>query len=77
MLQHSSQTPSDLLTLIQKFEPSKFKILTSGIEIRGMINIHNSIARAKSIIDNFNLNLTIHHSAEMLSYKGFEVKLPC
>ncbi|MFW0717529.1 hypothetical protein [Pedobacter sp. N23S346] len=67
------QINADLQQFIQKFEPSKFKILTRGIEIRGIYDLHGSMLRANAIIDKMGLNLSVSHNAEMLSYKGFEV----
>ncbi|WP_443937368.1 hypothetical protein [Pedobacter sp. MW01-1-1] len=64
---------SDLQKFINKFEPSKFKVMTKGIEIRGINNLHSTIQQAKAIINHLNLKLVVFHSAEMLSYRGFEV----
>lgn len=63
----------DLQRFIDKFEPSKFKLMPGGIEIRGINDIHRSITQAKEIIAILNLRLTVSHNAEMLSYRGFEV----
>lgn len=63
----------DLQQFIDKFEPSKFKLIQGGIEIRGINDIHRSIAQAKEIIARLNLRLMVSHNAEMLSYRGFEV----
>ncbi len=64
---------SDLQKFIQKFEPSKFKLLAKGIEIRGMNDLHRNISQAKALIESMKLNLTVSHNAEMVSYGGFEV----
>jgi len=63
----------DLQEFIDKFEPNKFKLLTKGIEIRGIRDMHRNITQAKDLIDRLGLNLIISHNAEMLSYGGFEV----
>ncbi|SDH25064.1 hypothetical protein SAMN05421827_12026 [Pedobacter terrae] len=63
----------DLQQFIDKFEPSKFKLLQGGIEIRGINDIHRNIAQAKEIIARLKLRLIVSHNAEMLSYRGFEV----
>lgn len=63
----------DLQRFIDKFEPSKFKLMPGGIEIRGINDIHRNITQAKEIIERLNLRLTVSHNAEMLSYRGFEV----
>lgn len=64
---------SDLQKFIDKFEPNKFKLMTRGIEIRGINDMHKNISQAKALIEKLNLNLTVSHNAEMLSYGGFEV----
>ena len=64
---------ADLQKFIDKFEPNKFKMLTRGIEIRGNNDVHRSITFAKDLIERMKLKLTVHHSAEMAMYGGFEV----
>lgn len=64
---------SDLQKFIDKFEPNKFKLMARGIEIRGINDMHRNISQAKALIEKLNLNLTVLHNAEMLSYGGFEV----
>ncbi|TKC04398.1 hypothetical protein [Pedobacter frigoris] len=64
---------SDLQRFIDKFEPNKFKLLSKGIEIRGINDIHRNIIQAKALIERLELNLVVAHNAEMLSYGGFEV----
>jgi hypothetical protein len=63
----------DLQKFMDIYEPSKFKLLTKGVEIRGVRDIHQNINQAKELIDRLKLNLIISHNAEMLSYGGFEV----
>jgi len=64
---------ADLQKFIEKFEPSKFKLMARGIEIRGINDMHRNITQAKSMIEKLELNLIVSHNAEMLSYGGFEV----
>lgn len=64
---------TDLQRFIDKFEPAKFKTLTRGIEVRGNNDLHRSITFAKELIDRMKLKLTVHHTAEMALYGGFEV----
>jgi len=64
---------SDLQQFIDKFEPTKFKMMAKGIEIRGINDIHRNIVQAKEIIERMDLKLVVSHNAEMLSYRGFEV----
>lgn len=65
----------DLQRFIEKFQPNKFKMISSGIEIRGAIDLHGAMNEARILIDRLQLSLYISHNAEMLSYKGFEVNL--
>ncbi|WP_316847306.1 hypothetical protein [Pedobacter psychrodurus] len=71
----NTDTPisTDLQKFIEKFEPNKFKMLARGIEIRGNNDVHRSITFAKELIERMKLKLTVHHSAEMAMYGGFEV----
>ncbi|GGE45297.1 hypothetical protein EV200_104493 [Pedobacter psychrotolerans] len=69
----SSKISADLQAFINKFEPSKFKVMPKGIEIRGINDMHRNITQAKEIIKTLKLKLEVSHNAEMLSYKGFEV----
>lgn len=64
---------SDLQKFIDKFEPSKFKLLAKGIEVRGNNDMHRNITQAKELIERLKLNLIVLHNAEMISYGGFEV----
>ncbi|MDQ8005406.1 MAG: hypothetical protein REI64_11450 [Pedobacter sp.] len=73
MRETSKQAHSDLQTFIEQFEPRKFKVLANGIEVRGIVDLHRAVTEAKNLISRFNLNLSVSHTAEMLSYRGFEV----
>ncbi|WP_133779739.1 hypothetical protein [Pedobacter nutrimenti] len=73
MQQKDTLLSADLQRFIDKFEPSKFKTLTRGIEVRGTNNLHQSIAGAKELIERLKLNLSVHHTAEMALYGSFEV----
>lgn len=74
-MQNNQVTVSpDLQQFIDKFEPSKFKLVMSGgIEIRGINDMQRNIAQARAIIERLKLRLIVSHNAEMLSYRGFEV----
>lgn len=64
---------TDLQKFIEKFEPNKFKLMSKGIEIRGINDLHRNILAAKHLIQRMKLKLTVVHNAEMVSYGGFEV----
>ena len=63
----------DLQKFVDKFEPTKFKLMAKGIEVRGVRDMHKNLVRAKELIERMGLKLTILHNADMLSYGGFEV----
>ncbi|WP_113653330.1 hypothetical protein [Pedobacter namyangjuensis] len=73
MENNNKKIGKDLQQFIDKFQPSKFKMLDKGIDIRGVNNLHRDILEAKQIIESLNLNLFVSHNAEMLTYGGFEV----
>ena len=72
-MQKTTTPANDLQQFIEKFQPSKFKLLSRGIEIRGNNDVHRSITAAKELIEKMKLRLTVKHSAEMAMYGGFEV----
>jgi hypothetical protein len=63
----------DLQKFIDKFEPSKYKLVKAGLEVRGVRDMPRNLSQAKELIDRLKLNLTVSHNAEMLTYGGFEV----
>ena len=65
----------DLKRFIEKYQPRKFKMMSTGIEIRGAKEIHRDITEAKALIEQLKLNLYISHSLEMLGYGAFEVNV--
>jgi hypothetical protein len=67
---------TDIQIFIEKFEPSKFKMRSRGIEVRGIKDIHKSINFAKEVIEKLKLKLIISHSAEMAIYGSLEVIYP-
>lgn len=69
----TTKLSADLQKFIDKFEPTKFKLMAKGIEIRGINNIHQNITYAKELIEKMKLKLTVSHNADMVSYGGFEV----
>ncbi|WP_225872395.1 hypothetical protein [Pedobacter frigidisoli] len=45
----------------------------AGVEIQGINDMYRNLMHARTIIANLELNLTVVHTAEMLSYGGFQV----
>jgi hypothetical protein len=66
-------THTDLLRFIEQFQPRKFKFISRGLEIRGAVDLHRAMNEARVVIERLQLPLAVKHSAEMLSYRGFEV----
>ena len=64
---------NDLERFIMEFEPSKFKLLSRGVEIRGIKDLDRSIALARQVIEVLKLQLTVSCSGEMAMYGSFEV----
>ncbi|MGE7484997.1 hypothetical protein [Pedobacter suwonensis] len=64
---------SDIEKFIEKFEPSKFKRLARGIEVRGIKDLNKSIVYANEVIEKLKLKLSVAHTAEMAMYGSFEV----
>ncbi|MFC3560164.1 hypothetical protein [Pedobacter jamesrossensis] len=69
----SDKNTSDIQKFIKSYEPAKFKMLSRGIEVRGIKDIHRGITYANEVIQRLSLRLTISHSAEMAMYGSFEV----
>lgn len=66
---------ADLQKFIDKFEPNKFKLMPKGIEIRGVNDLHRTIAEAKELIEKMKLKLVVVHHAEMVSYRAIEINI--
>lgn len=64
----------DLERFIQLFEPSKYKRLRNGIEVRGQPELELNVAMAKALVLNQGLRLTIISDANMATYRAFEVR---
>ncbi|WP_406826587.1 hypothetical protein [Pedobacter sp. KACC 23697] len=64
---------SDIEKFIEKFDPSKFKRLARGIEVRGIKDLNKSIVYANEVIEQLKLKLSVAHTAEMAMYGSFEV----
>ncbi|MNK25657.1 hypothetical protein D3C87_439840 [compost metagenome] len=62
-----------LQQFLTEFQPAKFKWLSRGIEVRGIVDIHRALEEARQLINRLQLELNINHTADMLSYRGFEV----
>jgi len=69
----SREESDDLQTFILLFEPSKYKELKNGIEVRGQPNLESNVAAAKALILQLKLNLMVISNAVMATYRAFEV----
>lgn len=66
---------TDLERFINKFSPSKYKQLKNGIEVRSVGHLPDSMSKARSLIIDLSLGLEVVHTAEMASYKAFEIRI--
>ncbi|SHG08415.1 hypothetical protein [Pedobacter caeni] len=64
----------DLEKFILLFEPSKYKRLKNGIEVRGQPDLESNVATAKALVLSLGLHLTIISDANMATYRAFEVR---
>lgn len=55
----------DVRKFIEKFEPNKYMVLSSGIEVRGMTSIHDALESARNVIDKFQIHLMMVHTGGM------------
>ncbi|SDE19044.1 hypothetical protein [Pedobacter soli] len=74
MKEEENGISEDIQLFIDKFEPAKYKLMEYGIEVRGIKDIHRSLAEAAAIIERLGLKVSISHDAGMLSYGAFEVR---
>lgn len=63
----------DLQQFMDIFKPDKFKLTSKGLELRSIVDLHGDITIAKAIINKLGLKLSVLHTAEMLTFRGFEV----
>ena len=56
----------DVRKFIEKFEPNKYILLSSGIDVRGMTSFHDALESARNVIDKFQIHLMMLHTAEMV-----------
>lgn len=65
---------TDLQQFIGKYQPSKFKVLKNGIEVRSVYDLNAAMNRARSVINDLNLGLVVNHDANMAANRSFEVR---
>lgn len=68
------QAETDLQKFTRLFDPSKFKQLKNGIEIRSVGNLHRATFNAAELINEHSLGLVVVSNGEMAAYKAFEVR---
>ncbi len=70
----NSIAKSDIQKFIDRYEPSKFKILKKSVEIRSVGNLHGAVVKAAEVISDLSLELVVVQSAETAEYRAFEVR---
>lgn len=65
---------TDLQLFIKKYQPSKFKELKNGIEVRSVKDIEDASKRATQLIDSMSLGLVVVRDAIMAERSAFEVR---
>lgn len=67
-------TKSDLEIFIEKYQPSKFKKLKSGIEIRSVQDVDGAQNKAAELIKHMSLGLTVVRDATAAARGSFEIR---
>jgi len=65
---------SDLQIFIEKYQPSKFKVMTGKIEVRSVYNLEEAQNKAREVIKEYGLGLVVVRDAELAANRSFEVK---
>lgn len=65
---------SDLQIFIDKYQPSKYKMLKNGIEVRSVSNVEESSLKATELIKSMQLRLLVVRDAIVDERGAFEVK---
>ena len=66
---------TDLQKFISKMQPSKFKELKNGIEVRSVQDVKEGVNKARELINSLGLRLEVVDTAEMAERKAYEVKI--
>ena len=65
---------SDLQIFIEKYQPSKFKVMSGKIEVRSVYNLEEAQNKAHEVIKEYGLGLVVVRDAELAANRSFEVK---
>jgi len=65
---------SDLQIFIEKYQPSKFKVMSGKIEVRSVYNLEEAQNKAREVINEYGLGLVVVRDAELAANRSFEVK---
>ena len=65
---------TDLQIFIEKYQPSKFKELKNGIEVRSVKDVEEASKRATGLINSMSLGLVVVRDAIMAERSAFEVR---
>lgn len=64
----------DLKIFIEKYQPSKFKELKNGVEIRSVKDVEGASNKARELIFSLNLRLVVVRDAKAAERGCFEVR---
>ena len=65
---------NDLQKFIDKYQPSKYKLLKAGIDVRSVYDLSGAMNKARQLIVDLGLRLEVVHDADMAANRSFEVK---
>ena len=65
---------TDIEKFIKKNQPSKYKVLSNGIEVRSNHDLQGAIIKARECIKSLKLALEVIDTAEMAERKCFDVR---
>lgn len=70
----ADENRTDLQKFIAKYQMSKFKVMKGKLEIRSVGNLTEATNKAAQLINDLGLRLEVVQSADMASYRAFEVR---
>lgn len=65
---------TDMQRFIDKFHPSKYKVLKNGIDVRSVNDMNGAMNKARELINDLGLGLVVVHDAVMAENRSFEVR---
>jgi hypothetical protein len=69
-----TEKKSDVQRFIDHYQPSKYKVLRNGIEVRSVTDVEGSSLKATNLIKSLKLGLLVVRDAELAQRGCFEVR---